>query len=72
MTVPDELKGAKGDRLAAHVLIPIIAVMIYGIYKFIELGTAPDHYLYNLCSAVRGHRSRGRSFHIPRHCIDAP
>ncbi len=46
MTVPTELVGAKGDILAARVITPIIAVMIYGAYKFISLGSSWDHYLY--------------------------
>lgn len=45
-SVPAELQGRKGDMLAGHITLPIIAVMIYGIYKFIELGVSFDHYLY--------------------------
>ena len=54
LTVPAELEGAKGDRVAARVEAPIIAVMIYGIYKFIELGVSLDHYLYTYTPLLGG------------------
>lgn len=46
MTIPEELKGRKGDMLAARVAVPILAAIIYGLYNFIALGTSQDHYLY--------------------------
>jgi hypothetical protein len=54
MTVPDELEGAKGDRLAARVAIPIIVVMIYGVYIFVELGVSLDYYLYTYIPVLGG------------------
>jgi hypothetical protein len=54
MTVPGELIGANADRLAAKVLAPIVAVMIYGTYKFISLGISSDHYLYTYTPVLGG------------------
>jgi len=30
MTVPEELKGRKGDMLAARIIVPITAAILYG------------------------------------------
>ena len=46
MAIPEELKGRKGDMLAARVAVPIFAAIIYGLYNFVLLGTSQDHYLY--------------------------
>src|SRR5437016_2222579 len=54
MTVPDELKGAKGDMLAARVAVPILAAILYGIYKFVVLGVSQDHYLYTYIPTFGG------------------
>lgn len=54
MTVPAKLKGAKGDVLVARVEAPIIAAMVYGVYKFIELGVSLDHYLYTYIPLLGG------------------
>jgi hypothetical protein len=44
MTVPAELISGKArDHLAAEVVAPIIAVIIYATYKFISLGVSWDH-----------------------------
>ena len=37
-TVAPELKGTKGDIIAARIEVPILVVMIYGIVEFIRLG----------------------------------
>jgi hypothetical protein len=52
--VAPELQGAKGDMLAARVLIPIIIVVIYGVYKFIRLGYSPEHFLYTYIPVFGG------------------
>jgi hypothetical protein len=54
MAVPDELKGAKGDMLAARILFPIIVVMIYGAYNFFKLGASWEHYLYTYVPVLGG------------------
>jgi hypothetical protein len=54
MTVPADLKGAKGDMHAARVLAPINAVMIYGLYEFITLGVSLDHYLHTYIPLLGG------------------
>ena len=35
-TVAPELKGTKGDIIAARIEVPILVVMIYGIVEFIR------------------------------------
>jgi hypothetical protein len=54
MAVPTELSGAKGQILAAEVVTPIIAAMIYGTYKFISLGISWDHFLYTYTPLLGG------------------
>jgi hypothetical protein len=54
MTIPEELKGPKGDRLAARVAAPMIAAIIYGLYNFAVLGVIQDHYLYTYVPALGG------------------
>ena len=44
--VPPELKGTKGDIMAAKIEVPILAAMIFGIIEFVRLGWSQDHYLY--------------------------
>jgi hypothetical protein len=46
MSVPEELKGRKGDMLAARVIAPIVAAIIYGLYEFVVWGASSDFYLY--------------------------
>ena len=45
-TVAPELKGTKGDIIAAKIEVPILVVMIYGIVNFVRLGWSQDYYLY--------------------------
>ncbi len=54
MTIPEQLKGKKGDMLAARVSVPILGAIIYGLYNFTVLGVAQDHYLYTYASTVGG------------------
>ncbi len=54
MTVPEELKGRKGDMLAAHIAVPIIAAILYGLYEFIAWGTSSDFYLYTYTPVLGG------------------
>jgi hypothetical protein len=54
MTVPAELHGAKGDRLAARVALPFIAAMVYGTYEFLALGTSFEQYLYTYVPLLGG------------------
>jgi len=53
-TVAPELKGTKGDIIAARIEVPIIVVTIYGIVGFIRLGWSQDHYLYTYAPVVGG------------------
>ena len=53
-TVPPELKGTKGDIMAARIEVPILAAMIYGIVEFIRLGWTQEYYLYTYASVLGG------------------
>jgi hypothetical protein len=68
-TVAPELRGTKGDILAARIEVPILLVMIYGIFEFIRLGWSPDHYFFTYGSGRR--RCLSRSFHLLFSCIGA-
>jgi len=46
MSVPEELKGEKGDKLAAQIAAPIVVAIIYGLYEFVAWGASSDFYLY--------------------------
>ena len=54
MTVPEALKGQKGDLLTAQIAVPILAAIVYGIYEFIAWGTSSDFYLYTYTPIVGG------------------
>ncbi|HWX02195.1 hypothetical protein, partial [Collimonas sp.] len=49
-----ELRGTKGDILAARIEVPILAAMIYGIVEFIRLGWSLDHYFYTYALVLGG------------------
>jgi hypothetical protein len=49
-----ELKGTKGDIIAARIEVPILVVMIYGIVEFIRLGWSQDYYLYTYAPVLGG------------------
>ncbi|MGZ5872655.1 MAG: hypothetical protein ACXWKP_11155 [Bradyrhizobium sp.] len=53
-TVAPELRGTKGDILAAKIEVPILAAMIYGIVEFIRLGWSLDHYFYTYAPVLGG------------------
>jgi len=53
-TVAPELKGTKGDIIAARIEVPILVVMIYGIVEFIRLGWSQDYYLYTYAPLLGG------------------
>ena len=53
-TVPPELKGTKGDIMAARIEVPILAAMIYGIVGFIRLGWSQDNFLYTYAAVLGG------------------
>jgi hypothetical protein len=53
-TVAPELKGTKGDIIAARIEVPILVVMIYGIVEFIRLGWSQDYYLYTYAPVLGG------------------
>jgi hypothetical protein len=53
-TVAPELKGAKGDVIAARIQVPIIVVMIYGFVELIRLGWSQDYYLYTYAPVLGG------------------
>ena len=52
--VPPELKGTKGDIMAAKIEVPILAAMAYGIFEFIRFGWSQDHYLYTYAAVLGG------------------
>jgi hypothetical protein len=53
-TVAPELRGTKGDIIAARIEVPILVVMIYGIVEFIRLGRSQDYYLYTYAPVLGG------------------
>lgn len=53
-TVAPELKGTKGDIIAARIEVPILVVMIYGIVEFIRLGWSQDYYFYTYAPVLGG------------------
>ncbi len=53
-TVAPELKGTKGDIVAARIEVPILAAMIFGIVEFIRLGWSLDHYFYTYAPVLGG------------------
>src|SRR5882757_1155317 len=53
-TIAPELKGTKGDIVAARIEVPILVVMIYGIIEFIRLGWSQDYYLYTYAPVLGG------------------
>src|SRR5437868_7852209 len=53
-TVASELKGTKGDVIAARIEVPILIVMIYGVVGFIRLGWSQDYYLYTYGPVLGG------------------
>ena len=53
-TVAPELKGTKGDIVAARIEVPILVVMVYGIVEFTRLGLSLDHYFYTYAAVLGG------------------
>ena len=53
-TVASELRGTKGDIIAARIEVPIVVVMIYGIVGFIRRGWSLDHYFYTYAPVLGG------------------
>jgi hypothetical protein len=53
-TVAPELRGTKGEIIAARIEVPILVVMIYGIVEFIRLGWSQDYYLYTYAPVLGG------------------
>ena len=53
-SAPPELKGTKGDVIAARIEVPILVVMVYGIVEFVRLGWSQDHYLYTYAPVLGG------------------
>jgi len=53
-TVAPELRGTKGDILAARIEVPIILAMAYGIVEFIRLGWSRDYYLFTYAPVLGG------------------
>jgi hypothetical protein len=54
LTLAPELKGAKGDIVAARIEVPVLVAMIYGVLEFIRLGWSQDHYLYTYAPVLGG------------------
>ena len=53
-TVAPELKGAKGDIIAARIEVPVLVVMIYGVLEFVRLGWSQDYYLFTYAPVLGG------------------
>jgi hypothetical protein len=53
-TVPPELRGSKGDILAARIEVPILAAMVFGIVEFIRFGWSLDHYFFTYAPVLGG------------------
>ena len=53
-TVAPELRGTKGDIVAARIEVSIVVVMIYGIVGFIRRGWSLDHYFYTYAPVLGG------------------
>jgi hypothetical protein len=53
-TVAPELRGTKGDIVAARIEVPILLVMIFGIVEFIRLGWSLDHYFFTYAPVLGG------------------
>ena len=53
-TIAPELRGTKGDIVAARIEVPILVVMTYGIVEFIRLGWSLDHYFYTYAPVLGG------------------
>src|SRR5579859_289403 len=53
-TVAPELRGTKGDILAAKIEVPILAAMVYGVVEFTELGWSLEHYFYTYAPVLGG------------------
>jgi hypothetical protein len=53
-TVAPELRGARGDILAARIEVPILAGMIYGVAEFVRSGWSLDHYFFTSAPVLGG------------------
>ena len=53
-TVAPELRGTKGDIVAAKIEVPILAAMSYGIVEFVRLGWSLDHYFFTYAPVLGG------------------
>lgn len=53
-TIAPELKGTKGEVMAARIEVPILAGMIYGIVEFVRLGWSRDYFLYTYAPVLGG------------------
>jgi hypothetical protein len=53
-TVAPELRGTKGDIVAARIEVPILLAMTYGIVEFIRLGWSLDHYFFTYAPVLGG------------------
>ena len=53
-TVAPELKGTKGDIIAARIEVPILVVMIFGVVEFTRWGWSQDYYLYTYAPVLGG------------------
>jgi hypothetical protein len=54
MSVPEELKGRKGDMLVARVILPMLVAIVYGLYEFIAWGASSEFYLYTYVPVFGG------------------
>src|SRR3954449_12519599 len=53
-TVAPELRGTKGDIIAARIEVPILVAMIYGIVGFIRLGWCQAYYSFTYAPVLGG------------------
>lgn len=47
-----ELSGADKDLLAAKPILPTVIALLYGGYKFFDIGFSAEHYLYTYVPTV--------------------
>jgi len=53
-SVAPELKGTKGEVMAARIEVPILVAMIYGVVEFVRLGSSRDYFLYTYAPVLGG------------------
>ncbi len=47
-----KISGARQDLLVAKPTLPAVIALLYGAYKFFDLGVAPSHFLYTYVPTI--------------------